>query len=342
MSIKKEANGTYTILYTQKDILSQKVKRTKKRGFKTLKEARDFEKSLSRESSDVLFGSLYVECQKNKDVSDATIYKRDKLVDKYLSKIKTMKYEELTKPFLLNLRIDINALPISNRTKNDIIAVIKSTCAYANTIYDLPNNSKVLSNFKTDKKEFEVWSPSQYAQFEEALKEKYKKYIPFFHTLFWCGLRKGEARALLVDDLDVENKSLTICKSMSKYRKSLKKPKTQSGERKIKLDAKTLEMLKPLKEQNEKWLFGSYNPFSLNTIQKVFDYGISEANLPTIRIHDLRHSHATFLICSGANIVAVSKRLGHSSIDITLETYTHLLQDTENKLIEIIDKNFDM
>lgn len=339
MSIRKETNGTYTLCYTQKDIINQKVKRTTKRGFKTLKEAKDFEKTLSRESSDVLFGSLYVESQNNKDVSEATIYKRNKLVEKYLSNISKMKYEDLTKPYLLNLRIEINELNISNRTKNEILAIIKNTCKFANDIYDLPNNSKVLKNFKVDKTEFDVWTTDEYKKFEEAIQSKYPKFVPFFHTLFWCGLRKGEARALTIDDLDLENHTLTIRQSMSKYRKSLKQPKTQSGIRTIKLDSKTFDILKACKENSEKWLFGSSNPLSLNTIDKVFQYGISQAELKTIRIHDLRHSHATFLICNGANIVAVSKRLGHSSIDITLETYTHLLKDTENQLISIINKN---
>lgn len=338
MSIQKEKNGTYSIYYTQRDVLSQKNKRTSKRGFATLKEAKEFERTLSRESSDVTFGILYNECQRNKEVSAATKYKRDKMVDKYLEKIKSMKYEDLTKPFLLNLRIDINELPIANRTKNDIIAIIKSTCAYANTIYDLPNNSKVMTNFKTDKTEFEVWTPEEYAKFEHVIEESYPKFVPFFHTLFWCGLRKGEARALQIDDVDIKEGTMTIRRSMSKYRASLKKPKTKSGERKIKLDSKTLEILEPLVKNNEKWLFGSYNPFSLNTITKVFDYGVKEAGVKPIRIHDLRHSHATYLICNGANIVAVSKRLGHSSIDVTLETYTHLLDETENKLIEILEK----
>lgn len=338
MSIRKEKNNTYTLCYTQKDILTQKAKRTVKRGFKTLKEAKEYERSLSRDSSDVLFIPLYNECQKNKDVSDATRYKRDKLVDKYLSELKNIRYEDLTKPYLLKLRNNINELKISNRTKNDIIAIIKSTCKYANDIYDLPNNSKVLKNFKVDKSEFQIWSPDEYQMFEDAIKSKYPKHVPFFHTLFWCGLRKGEARALLIDNLNETNKTLTIKQSMSKYRGSLKEPKTQSGIRTIKLDNKTFDILKECKDKSEKWLFGSYNPLSLNTIDKVFNYGTEQAKLPPIRIHDLRHSHATFLICNGANIVAVSKRLGHSSIDITLETYTHLLKDTENELISIIEK----
>ena len=159
MSIRKESNGTYTLCYSQKDIVTQKTKRTKKRGFQTLKEAKEFERSLSRDSSVVTFYSLYKENQSNKDVADSTVYKRDKLVDKYLSSLKTTRYEELTKPALLKLRNDINGFEISNRTKNDIIAIIKDTCRFAYDIYDLPNNSKVLKNFKVDKKEFDVWTP---------------------------------------------------------------------------------------------------------------------------------------------------------------------------------------
>lgn len=339
MSIKKESNGTYTVFYTKNDVFSQEKKRTSKRGFKTLKEAKEYELSLSRETSEALFYSLYKESQNNKEISKTTIYERDKLIDKYLSSLKHIKYETLTKPFLLKIRNEINSYDISNRTKNKILAIIKSTCQFANNIYDLPNNSKVLSNFKVEKKEFSIWSPEEYERFEKAIKGKYNKYIPFFHTLFWCGLRKGEARALTIDCLNEEEQTLTIKQSMSKYRKSLKAPKTQSGVRTIKLDTKTFEILKDCKAHCEKWLFGSCNPLSLNTIDKVFQYGIAQADLPQIRIHDLRHSHATYLICNGANIVAVSKRLGHSSIDITLETYTHLLKDTENQLISIIEKN---
>ena len=56
-----------------------------------------------------------------------------------------------------------------------------------------------------------------------------------------------------------------------------------------------------------------------------------------ICIHDLRHSHATWLINSGVNIVAVSKRLGHASINQTLKTYTHLLQKTNDEMMDTIE-----
>ena len=58
---------------------------------------------------------------------------------------------------------------------------------------------------------------------------------------------------------------------------------------------------------------------------------------PRIRLHDLRHSHASFLLNNGANILAVSKRLGHATVTQTLETYAHLMQDTEEQMMEIIE-----
>jgi len=121
---------------------------------------------------------------------------------------------------------------------------------------------------------------------------------------------------------------------------SLKAPKTDASKRKVKLDNYTLELLKPLKS-HEKWLFNDYKPMPLTTMNDCFKYGIEKAHLKKIRIHDLRHSHATYLICNGANIVAVSKRLGHTDISMTLQTYTHLLQNTENELIEMINKNVE-
>ena len=60
--------------------------------------------------------------------------------------------------------------------------------------------------------------------------------------------------------------------------------------------------------------------------------------LKKIRIHDLRHSHATILINNGVNIVAVSKRLGHSDINMTLKVYTHLLEKNADELVDKLEE----
>lgn len=335
MAIIKEKNGSYTLHYTKKDVVNQKTIRTRKRGFKTLKEAKEYERSLSRDSSSVTFYSLYTECQDNTEQQEDTRIYKDNSFDRYLSGLKTIKYEDVTKPYLLKLRGQIAKLDLAPKTKNKLIEIIKTTCGYANQIYDLPDPAKVLKRFKLEKKEFDIWTPEEYFQFESSL-DKYSDCIPFFRTLFFTGMRKGEARALTVDDLDVDKGIITINKSMRKYKSSLKAPKTPAGVRKILVDENTLELLKPLK-LHEKWLFGDYKPISRDRVDRAFKYGIEKSGVKKIRLHDLRHSHASFLITKGANIVAVSKRLGHSSINMTLNTYAHLMKDSENELIKIIN-----
>ena len=336
MSITKEKNGTYTLHYSKKDAVSQTSVRTKKRGFRTLKEAKEYERSLSRETSVVTFYSLYKECQDNTDQeADTRIYK-DNVFDRYLPELKTIRYEDVTKALLLEIRNRISKLDLAPKTKNKMIEIIKTTCSYANQIYDLHDNGKVLKRFKLTKKEPEIWTPEEYFKFESALGDAFADCVPFFRCLFFTGMRKGEARALLVDDLDVENATISITKSMRKYKSSLKAPKTPAGVRKIRIDKNTLELLKPLK-RHEKWLFGDYKPISRDRVDRAFKYGIANSGVKPIRIHDLRHSHASLLIQKGGNIVAVSKRLGHSSINMTLNTYAHLMKDSENELIKIVD-----
>lgn len=336
MAIIKESNGTYTLHYTKTDKLTQKKIRTKKRGFRTLKDAKEYERSLNRESSSVSFISLYRECQDNTEQEEDTRKNKDSLIERYMPVLKTIKYDDVTKVFLNSLRAEIAQLILAPKTKNKMIDILTSTCNYANLVYDLPDNSKVLKRFKIVKKEFDIWKPEEYFQFEEALKTTYPDCIPFFRCLFFTGMRKGEARALLVDDFDAENGYITISKSMRKYKSSIKAPKTPAGNRKIKIDPITLEILKPLKS-HEKWLFGDFKPISRDRVDRAFKAGMELSGVKKIRIHDLRHSHASFLIANHANIVAVSRRLGHSSVNVTLNTYAHLFDNAEDELMQILN-----
>jgi integrase len=79
-------------------------------------------------------------------------------------------------------------------------------------------------------------------------------------------------------------------------------------------------------------------PIAPVTIQGRFRKYIEKAGVKPIRIHDLRHSFATNLINSGANIVAVSKYLGHANINQTLKTYTHLLKSTDERLVQSVNE----
>ena len=333
MSIQKDKNG-WMVQYSYFDPIAGKEKRTKKRGFRTKAEAKYFEKSLTTEKSSVLFYTLYKEYQDSLEQSDNTRHEKDALIDKYVPGIKSQRFENLTKPFLLKLRTEISNLNLSAVRKNKILSLIKSACKYANDIYDLPDNSKVMKTFKKKKPKMEIWSMDEYLQFEENVSEKYK---PFFRLIYFTGLRKGEAKALLTDDLNIENGTITVDKAMRRDISSLKAPKTASSVRKVQLDAITLEMLKPLKS-HEKWLFGDYKPFTNSSIDVAFRNGIKKAGIKKIRIHDLRHSHCSYLIGNGIDVVSVANRLGHSSITTTLQTYSHALENADNKIVDFLNE----
>src|SRR5262249_45311600 len=71
-----------------------------------------------------------------------------------------------------------------------------------------------------------------------------------------------------------------------------------------------------------------------------FARGIKRPNVPAMRFHDLRHSSATLLLLGGVNVKAVSIRLGHSSITITLDTYSHFLPEMDTQTVQVVRKSF--
>ena len=84
---------------------------------------------------------------------------------------------------------------------------------------------------------------------------------------------------------------------------------------------------------NNIFVFGGQVPVSDQTLRRRFDSYAQKAGVKKIRIHDLRHSHASLLINKGQNILIVSKRLGHSNITQTLNTYSHLMPNMQLEIV---------
>lgn len=336
MSISKEENGTYTVRYRVNDPLTGKTINKKKRGFKTKTEARTYERSLDYSSSEVLFFTLFKEFLDSKECNDETRRDTISILERYTPVLTTITYEKMTKPYLIKLRQFISDLELSARRKNKIVDAIKGTCRYANEIYDLTNYSGVMKRFAITKHEMSIWDMEEYIRFESAVKEYRPDFVPFFHLLYFTGLRKGEARALLVDDLDINNGTISVTKAMRRDVSSLGATKNPQSVRKVSLDQFTLELLKPLKS-HEKWLFGDYKPLANTTIARVFSHCTDLAGLEHIRIHDLRHSHCSYLLGNGIDVVYASKRMGHSSVSTTLNTYSHVLNNADEKALKILN-----
>ena len=90
--------------------------------------------------------------------------------------------------------------------------------------------------------------------------------------------------------------------------------------------------------QNYNFVFGGCKPLADNTTTRVFNSAIEKAGVKKIHLHCLRHSHASFLISNGESIVMVSKRLGHASVEQTLNTYSHLMPNEEEKMVSRLNK----
>ena len=94
------------------------------------------------------------------------------------------------------------------------------------------------------------------------------------------------------------------------------------------------EYLKKLYDINIPRIFNT----SRTNVHRCKNNTIRKYNLKKIRLHDFRHSHASVLLNEGVNIIAVSKRLGHESVKMTLDTYAHLMDGNEDKLIDTLEK----
>lgn len=200
---------------------------------------------------------------------------------------------------------------------------------------------------KQRREEMKALTPEQAAAFMEAT--VYSPMKAFFSLLLSSGMRPGEALGLKWADVDFDNKRVTVNRSLTRYRGggwSLEEPKTARSRRSIPLPPTVIDDLKEHKRgQNEKILAakeGEYNdqgfvfaakngePLSdRNILMRHFKPLLKATGLPDIRLYDLRHSCATLLLAAGENPKIVSERLGHASITLTLDTYSHVLPDMQ-------------
>ena len=174
-----------------------------------------------------------------------------------------------------------------------------------------------------------------------------------------CGLRQGELLALTWEDVDLEARTLQVRRSLSGSSAGhpiFTTPKTAKSRRQIRLTLGATETLKRhRKRQLEERvrIAGMWQDHGLvfttelgtplnrhNLIQRSFKPLLNEAKLPDIRFHDLRHTCATLLLTAGVHPKIVQELLGHSTIAITLDTYSHVLPGMGDAAAGAMDEAF--
>ena len=201
------------------------------------------------------------------------------------------------------------------------------------------------------KKEMDFYSLEEFSLFNrELLKDAgltgvYDFYV-FFNIAFWTGCRKGEIHALRWDryhDGLLEIKESVNQKSINGYETT--PPKNKSSIRDVTVPQQLKAILDEHKQRamllpdftEDKYICGYYKPLADTSIENKNIKIAKDAGLKHIRIHDFRHSHASMLLGNGAPLLAISKRLGHSTVDQTSRTYVHLLKKESDKLVSILD-----
>jgi integrase len=171
-----------------------------------------------------------------------------------------------------------------------------------------------------------------------------------------CGLRRGEIVALRWRNVDLTAAQLAVVESAEQTRTGVRLTAPKSGRgRKVALPAKAVEELRAwrIRQAQELLKLGirigddtfvcaredgeMIQPQSLTVAWNRF---IAAAKLPRIRFHDLRHSHATHLLVSGVHPKIASERLGHATVALTLDTYSHVIPGMQEDAVARIDAAF--
>ncbi|SHF07306.1 Site-specific recombinase XerD [Seinonella peptonophila] len=203
---------------------------------------------------------------------------------------------------------------------------------------------------RVQREEMTVLSTKQAKQFLEVA--VYDKHYALFVLLLTTGLRPGEALGLKWRDL--HDKKIRVQRSLIRNHRGggwqLEEPKTKRSKRVVPIPNDTLEILRQhkIEQAKQKLQAGKqYEDHDLifatdrgqplherNILQRNFKPLLKKADLPDMRLYDLRHTCATLLLAAGENPKIVSERLGHSSVVMTLDVYSHVLPDMQQQATE--------
>jgi len=329
-----------------------KRKQKKKEGFDTRKAALEYERGfLERQAAapDMTFSAL------------CDLYLEDYKATRRTTSYEATRFdiERYIRPFFANIQVDAitpatvkqwQAEMMSRKNANsggrlapstlyNIHKELSAVFNYAIKYYKLPSNpARIAGGIGAQKaKHINFWTLDQFKDFQKKL-DKDDIHAVAFALLFYTGIRRGELLALTPTDFDFKAGLLSISKNYQRVKRQdvIQPPKTEKGYRKIALPRFIMDIMKdcfhrlnnPAKNQR------IFETITKGSLKKALDEGANAAGLPHIRVHDLRHSHASLLIEQGFSPLVIKERLGHESIETTLNIYSHLYPTKQSEIAE--------
>ena len=346
---KDKKTGKWLIQYRYTDWQGKRRKSTK-RGFATKREAEEWLRNFlitQKADFDMKFEDFWkMYCAD----METRLREHTMRTKKYIVELKILPYfgnkwvNDITAADIRkwqNELIKMGYSPTYLKTINNQLSAIFN---YAVRYYDLKSNpcAKAGSMGKSKAEEMDFWTGEEFRKFIDSVMNKRLSYMAFM-TLYWTGMRMGELLALNPKDVDLEKRTIAITKSYQRLGKKdvITPPKTSKSKRVITIpeflavDIKDyMDSLYDLQEDDR--LF----PITKYYLEHEMQRGIKESGVKRIRVHDLRHSHASMLIELGFSPLEIAKRLGHEKVETTLNTYAHLYPNKQTKLAERLDSEY--
>ena len=300
------------------------------------------------------------------EIRQTSMIKKKQMYKNHIASLSDVRLDKLNVRILsawkkeLNTKTLSSGAPLKLRTKQNAYKELRALLNYAVKMEYIPSNPiKKIDNFKdaySTKSEINYYTSEEFklyiaAALEDAEKSNYYDYYVFFNMAYFTGCRKGEIHALRW--ADISGNVLSVTKSICQKLKEgdiETPPKNQSSNRTLQMPLPLVSILNEhkarqqayCKQLGQEWsdnnfICGLYKPLRDSSLDnKNRSYALA-AGLHRIRIHDFRHSHASLLVNNNINILEVSRRLGHTNIEMTLNTYSHFFPKEEEKALEILN-----
>jgi integrase len=273
-----------------------------------------------------------------------------------------VRIDKLTIPMLQEWKLSMEQKGLGVNTKNHAYGVFRAILNYAVRMEYLAKNLlSIVGNFKDvlySKSEMGVYTPQEFTCYISTAKrlarERQAKhrdlseweFYVFFNIAFYTGLRKGEIHALRWSDLD--GAYLSVKRSITQKLRGDDRetpPKNKSSVRTLQMPLPLVRVLQEHRARQERLerftegyrICGGERCLRDSTIDKRNKHYAELSGLEAIRIHDFRHSHVSVLANEGINIQEIARRLGHSRVEMTWNTYSHLYPREEERAVDVLN-----
>ncbi|WLR52424.1 tyrosine-type recombinase/integrase [Bacillus tianshenii] len=380
-SFKKLGPGNWRYRWKYRDKITGKPKEVKRQGFRTKPEAeRDYEEmkrkiELGYDARDdervVEFLEFWLQEYKKDKVAKNTYRLHERNVKNHIAPyFQKMKLEDLTHNLYQKFINHLISQDYSKRTVQIIHSTMYSALQKAmirNKIQRNPCEDVIIYSTKEKRQKESNKSDIKFIPYDKigdfldaAMKDNYTYYL-FFRFLIETGVRKGEALALQWDKVNVAENRVKIMYSIDYEAKSddelFSDTKTYNSEREIPITSRlamelnahkvrqndNIYRLKEMYKQHLNLVFcrEDGSPLPKSTLFNAFKRILKKADLPPLSIHSLRHTHAVLMLESEVDMKYIQEALGHSSMKITSDVYTHVSHKIESDAINRFEKHTD-